>query len=213
MKRTCLHDAHRKHKARFIEFGGWEMPVQYQGLLQEHAAVRERAGLFDVSHMGEIEIEGPGALEFCRSVATNDAERLTDGRAQYTLLCDEQGGTIDDTLLYRLGAEKFLFCVNAGNREVCADWLVSRAVGHPGVSVTDRSDELALIALQGPLAQNVVTAIGASAIAELERFSVSESDLGGCEVLAARTGYTGEDGFEFFVAADRAPGLWESLLA
>ena len=212
MKRTCLYDAHRERKARFIEFGGWEMPVQYRGLLQEHAAVRERAGLFDVSHMGEIEILGPGALEFCRAVGTNDAARLEDGRAQYTLLCDEEGGTLDDTLLYRLGPERFLFCVNAGNREVCAEWLVSRARGWQDVSVIDRSDDLALIALQGPSAQAVVLSMEAAEIAGLRRFSVLETELAGQPVVAARTGYTGEDGFEFFVAVDKAPALWGVLL-
>jgi aminomethyltransferase len=213
MKRTCLYDAHRARGARFIEFGGWEMPVQYRGLLQEHAAVREKAGLFDVSHMGEIEIHGAGALAFCQSVATNDAGRLADGRAQYTLLCAEDGGTIDDTILYRLGAERFLFCVNAGNREACAGWLASHAEGQPGVTVTDRSEDLALVALQGPSARAVVSRLAAPALADLKRFSVLETELAGTTVLAARTGYTGEDGFEFFVPVDEASALWGALLA
>lgn len=213
MNRTCLYDAHRSRQARFIEFDGWEMPVQYRGLLQEHAAVRQHAGLFDVSHMGEIEIRGTGALAFCQSMATNDAGRLVDGRAQYTLLCTEDGGTIDDTLLYRLGAERFLFCVNAGNRDACAAWLRSHAQGLAGLEVVDRSEELALMALQGPVASDVVALLGAPGLADLARFSVVETELAGRPVLAARTGYTGEDGFEFFLAAGEAPFVWEAILA
>ena len=212
MKRTCLYAAHRARGARFIEFGGWEMPVQYRGLLQEHAAVRAKAGLFDVSHMGEIEIEGHGALAFCQSIATNDAGRLTEGRAQYTLLCADDGGTIDDTILYRLGAEKFLFCVNAGNRVACADWLISHAEGRVDVTVRDRSEELALIALQGPEARTVVSRLGSAALADLKRFSVLETELASVTVLAARTGYTGEDGFEFFIPTAKATDVWEALL-
>ncbi|MFP6664155.1 MAG: glycine cleavage system aminomethyltransferase GcvT [Deltaproteobacteria bacterium] len=213
MRRTPLYDAHREAGARFTEFGGWEMPVQYAGLLGEHAAVREFAGLFDVSHMGEFEIRGPAAMKFCLSVATNDASRLVVGKAQYTLLCTEEGGVIDDTILYRLGEERFLLCVNAGNREPCADWLGARAEGFAGVSVTDRSDELGLIALQGPRSVALISEIGAAALADLPRFGVAELEVAGIGVIAARTGYTGEDGFEFFVPAASAASLWGALLS
>ena len=211
MRRTPLYEAHRVSGARFTEFGGWEMPVQYRGLLKEHAAVREAAGLFDVSHMGEFEIRGAGALAFCLALATNDASKLRVGRAQYTLLCREDGGTIDDTILYRLGEERFLFCVNAGNREACGAWFARHAEGREDLELVDRSDELALIALQGPVAVSLVAELGADAIAGLPRFGLVESELAGIAVLAARTGYTGEDGFEFFVATNDAASLWDAL--
>lgn len=211
MRRTALYEAHGAAGARFTEFGGWEMPVQYRGLLKEHAAVREAAGLFDVSHMGEFEVRGAGALAFCLSLATNDASKLAVGRAQYTLLCREDGGTIDDTILYRLGEDRFLFCVNAGNREACGTWFAQHAASRSDVELVDRSEELALIALQGPRAEAVVTAMGSDVIAALPRFGVVEAALGPAAVIAARTGYTGEDGFEFFVAASDARALWDAL--
>jgi aminomethyltransferase len=213
MRRTPLFDVHRESGARFTEFGGWEMPVQYAGLLQEHQAVREAAGLFDVSHMGEFEIRGSAATEFCLSVATNDASRLAVGKAQYTLLCTEEGGVIDDTILYRLGKDRFLLCVNAGNREPCADWLGGRAEVFAGVSLVDRSDELGLIALQGPRSVELLARLGAAVLADLPRFAVAELEVAGVGVIAARTGYTGEDGFEFFVAADLTAALWAALLS
>ncbi len=211
LRRTPLWELHRAAGARFTEFGGWEMPVQYRGILAEHAAVRERAGLFDVSHMGEIEVAGPGALELCQRVATNDAARLAVGQAQYTLWCSESGGTIDDTILYRSGEQRYLFCVNAGNAEICAAWIAEQAAGRAGVAVRDRSAELGLIALQGPLSAEVVRRAGAAELAALARFGCREARVAGVECLVARTGYTGEDGFELFVALDRAAELWRAL--
>ena len=132
-QRTSLFERHQAAGARFVEFGGWTMPVQYRGLLAEHEAVRARAGLFDVSHMGEIEVEGEGALSLCQGLTTNDAAAIPVGRAQYTLWCTETGGTIDDTILYRLGEDRYLFCVNASNRSACWEWIRQRAAAAQGV--------------------------------------------------------------------------------
>jgi aminomethyltransferase len=210
-RRTPLYELHRAAAARFTEFSGWEMPVQYSGIIAEHNAVRSAAGLFDVSHMGEIEVRGPGALALCQLVATNDACALAVGRAQYTLWCTEEGGTIDDTILYRLGEERFMFCVNAGNAETCRDWIRAQQPRVPGAEVVDRSADLGLIALQGPRAVAVVERAGAAALAALPRFGCTETAVAGVPVLAARTGYTGEDGFELFVASAQAAALWQAL--
>ena len=211
-RRTPLYELHRAAGARFTEFSGWEMPVQYAGIIAEHNAVRGSAGLFDVSHMGEIEVRGPGALALCQLVATNDARKLEVGRAQYTLWCADDGGTIDDTILYRLGDERYMFCVNAGNAEICRDWIVAQKPRVPGAEVVDRSAELALIALQGPRAVTVLERAGAPSLAGLPRFGCTETTLAGMPVLVARTGYTGEDGFELFVGTGHAAKLWQALL-
>jgi len=211
-RRTPLHELHRAAGARFTEFSGWEMPVQYAGVIAEHAQVRSSAGLFDVSHMGELEVRGPGALALCQRVATNDAAKLGVGQAQYTVWCAEDGGTIDDTILYRLGAERYMFCVNAGNAAACLDWIREQQKGVPGAEVVDRCDELGLIALQGPRAAEVVERLGAAAIAALPRFGCTETTLAGASVIAARTGYTGEDGFELFVGAGQVASLWQALM-
>ncbi len=212
MRRTALFELHREAGARFVEFGGWEMPVQYRGVLAEHAAVRERAGLFDVSHMGEIEVEGPGALALCQDVATNDASRIEPGHALYTPWCDERGGTIDDTILYRLAPERWMFCVNASNAATCAAWIAERARGREGVRVRDASDATGLLALQGPAAAEVAARLGAGDLAGLPRFGVAETRVAGVSCIAARTGYTGEDGFELFAPVEDSPRLWRAIL-
>lgn len=213
LRRTPLYERHGAAGARFVDFGGWQMPVQYRGLLDEHRAVRTSAGLFDVSHMGEIEVQGPGALALCQHLTTNDAARLDEGRAQYTIWCAEDGGTIDDTLLYRRGAESYLFCVNASNAETCAAWIRARAADRSDVEVTDRSAETALLALQGPEAAAVLEGVGAAWVTALGRFACADGLVLGLPVFGARTGYTGEDGFELFCAADRVGELWDGLLA
>lgn len=211
-RRTPLFDLHRAAGARFTEFSGWEMPVQYAGIIAEHNVVRSSAGLFDVSHMGELEIRGSGALALCQRVATNDASKLAVGQAQYTVWCTEDGGTIDDTILYRLGDERYMFCVNAGNAETCRDWIFEQRKHVPGAEVIDRCDELGLIALQGPRAAEVARRLGADALPALARFGCTETTVAGVPVIAARTGYTGEDGFELFVEAFQAAKLWQALL-
>ena len=213
LKRTPLFDRHRSAGARFVEFGGWEMPVQYEGILAEHAAVRERVGLFDVSHMGEIEVSGPGALALCQHVATNDVSRIAVGRALYSPWCLETGGTIDDTILYRLGEDRYLICANASNAQTCAEWIAGHARGRRDVEVSDRSEEFGLLALQGPMAVDVLTRMEAADVVALERFGCRETEIGGVRCIAARTGYTGEDGFELFVPAGSATRLWDAIVA
>ena len=210
-RRTPLYELHRQAGARFTEFSGWEMPVQYTGIIAEHQQVRSSAGLFDVSHMGELEVRGAGALALCQRVATNDASRLAVGQAQYTVWCTDDGGTIDDTILYRLGDQRYMFCVNAGNAETCRDWIREQQKHVPGADVVDRCDELGLIALQGPRAADVARRAHGAALPDLARFGCAETTVAGIPVIAARTGYTGEDGFELFVAAGQAASLWQAL--
>jgi aminomethyltransferase len=208
MKRTPLYEDHVAAGARMVEFAGWEMPVQYAGIVEEHRRVRNAAGLFDVSHMGEIEVSGAGAEEFCARVFANDARRLVAGRAQYSLICNERGGVVDDVIVYRL-PDRFLVCVNASNKDKDFAWLRERATRD--TAVIDRSDELALIAVQGPAAAAIVASL-APDLAALRRFQFVQVPLAGADVHVARTGYTGEDGFELFVASGRARALWRLLL-
>ncbi len=193
-----------------MEFAGWDMPVHYGSIVEEHKAVRSVAGAFDVSHMGEIELSGPGAEDSCSRLFTNDASRLEPGRSQYSLLVDDAGRVLDDVIVYRLGPELFFVCVNAANARRDSEWIAARASA--STEVRDRSDDLALIAFQGPSARRLASSL-AEDLAELRRFDVSRTTIGRCEVTAAVTGYTGEDGFEFFVEVGGAGELWESLLS
>jgi len=210
-KSTVLFDEHVKLGARMIEFAGFEMPVQYRSIIEEHMAVRTAAGVFDLSHMGEFEISGPRALELLERALTNSAARLHEGRAQYTLLCARDGGTIDDLIVYRLGAQRYMLCVNASNIEADRDWLFS--LNRDGADFRDVSDETALVAIQGPKAIGIAKKLASFAIDEVARFGVVEGDIGGVRCIAARTGYTGEDGFEFFVGAGHAAHLFTEVLA
>lgn len=209
LRRTPLNAVHRKLGARMIGFGGWEMPVQYSGILEEHRAVRARAGLFDVSHMGEVEVSGPRAFETCQRLVTNDVSRLPVGGAQYGVMCLPEGGIVDDVVYYRLAEDRFLFCVNAANRESDFAWM--REQGR-GTTVTDRSDEFAQLALQGPRAAAILAPLVPIDPSELRPFTSIEATVGGAKALISRTGYTGEDGFELYVAPERAERLWEGLL-
>lgn len=209
---TPLYDEHVAAGARIVPFAGWSMPVQYSSILAEHNAVRTAAGLFDVSHMGEVEISGPAAEQACSELFTNHVAQLEPGRACYALLVDDDGEVLDDVIVYRLEAERFLVCVNASNQAKDFQWMHSK--GCPGASIVDHSDKTALIAMQGPAAAAIAASLAPS-LAALERFAVTPVEfpaLGGLRVLAARTGYTGEDGFEFFVAAESAVALWRGLL-
>jgi len=208
MRRTPLYDEHVRLGARMVEFAGWEMPVQYGGIVKEHLAVRSAAGLFDVSHMGEVVISGPRAEECCARLFANDARRLVPGRAQYTLLCNERGGVVDDVIVYRL-ADRFLVCVNASNKD--KDFLWMREHAPSGAVVEDRSDDYALIAIQGPAAAGVVGSL-APGTHDMRKFDVREIAVAGAAACVARTGYTGEDGFELFVKPSDAPALWRRLL-
>jgi aminomethyltransferase len=209
-QRTPLFDRHRALGARVVDFAGWEMPVSYTGALEEHHAVRERCGLFDVSHMGEVEVRGPAAAAWCDRLTVNDVRRLGPGDGQYSILCDERGGVIDDLIVYRLDAERFLWVVNASNTTVDLDWM--RAHATAGVEVVDRSAETGLLALQGPRAVHVLTSIASVDVGAMKAFTVRDAVVAGESVRVARTGYTGEDGFEIFVATERAVALWDALL-
>lgn len=208
-RRTPLHARHVALGARMVEFAGWEMPVQYQGIQAEHAAVRSRAGLFDVSHMGEIEVTGPGASRFCQHVTTNDVRRLGPSQAQYTLLLNERAGVIDDLLIFRLEAERYLLCVNASRREVDYNWLADHA--GDDVTVRDVSDSYGLLALQGPAAEGILQPLTGADLSSVQAFNFVTAEVSGVRCLVSRTGYTGEDGFELYCPAEDGVRLWDAL--
>ncbi len=210
-KRTVLFAEHQKLGARMTSFAGFEMPVQYGGIIEEHMAVRTAAGVFDLSHMGEFEVAGPDALGLLERSLTNSAARLREGQAQYTLLCAHDGGTIDDLIVYRLGAERFMLCVNASNIDADREWLLG--LNSHGADFRDLSDETALVAIQGPKAIAILKRLAAFAIEEVPRFGVANGEVAGVQCVAARTGYTGEDGFELFVAASDASRLFAEVMA
>jgi aminomethyltransferase len=202
---TPLHDRHVALGARLVPFAGWEMPVQYEGVIQEHRAVRTDAGVFDVSHMGEIDVEGPRAHELLQGLLSNDLDRLEPGSAQYTLLTNERGGIVDDLIAYRLGRHRYLLIVNASNREADFDWLKEREVS--GSDVRDVSDEYGLLAVQGP---NAIAKLGLPAAPS---FTFAEAEVDGVPAMVNRTGYTGEDGCELLCMSEDAGALWDAVLA
>src|SRR5436305_11969183 len=202
---TPLHDRHVELGARMVPFAGWERPVQYAGVIPEHRAVRTDAGVFDVSHMGELEVEGPRARDLLQGALSNDVDKLEPGQAQYTLLTNESGGIIDDLIVYRLGDCSYLLVVNASNREAAYSWLTEREL--PGSDVRDVSDDCALLAVQGP------RAIERLGLPPAPAFTFAESSIDGIEVMVNRTGYTGEDGCELLCMAEDAGALWDTILA
>jgi len=193
-----------------VPFGDWEMPVEYAGLISEHLAVRNAAGLFDVSHMGEFEIEGDGALAFLQRVTANDVARLVDGQAQYSALPSTHGCPLDDVILYRRAGDRYLMIVNAANLQKDLAWL--EAQGPSGCEVRDVSAERALLALQGPRSQSILQALTPIDLSAVKFYRFAEGEVAGQRGLVARTGYTGEDGFELMVSPDGAEGLWKALL-
>ncbi len=215
MQRTVLHRRHVEAGARFGPFAGYEMPIRYEGVLAEHRAVRERAGMFDVSHMGEIRVRGPRALPLLQRLTPNDVAALEPCRAQYSALLTERGTFIDDLLVYCLDPEDYLLVVNAASRARDLELVEAAAAAEAdGVRVDDRSDETALIAVQGPRAAEIVADVVGAAAAELRYYSFLRDRPAEDEArrLVSRTGYTGEDGFEIYVAAGRAEDLWAELL-
>jgi aminomethyltransferase len=209
LKRTPLYEQHVALGARVVPFAGWEMPVQYSGVVDEVRAVRQAAGLFDVSHMGELHVTGPGGLAWLNSMTTNDVGRLDVGRAHYSLLCRHDGGILDDILVYRLDEDDFMVVVNASNTEKDANWLQQHVV--PGVELEDSSTATALLALQGPAAERVLQPLAETPLSELRRFRCVPARVAGIDCLVSRTGYTGEDGFELFTQGD-VLALWDALL-
>jgi aminomethyltransferase len=211
MRRTSLFAAHVAAGARLIEFGGWEMPVQYTSILEEHRAVRGAAGLFDLSHMGELYVAGPEAAMALAFALVSDPGRLAVGRAQYSLMCAADGGLIDDLIVYRLAEDRFLVVPNAGNREAVTAALTDRLVGFRA-TLDDASLATALLAVQGPRAPAIVAALADLDLTAVRYYAIAAGHVAGTEALVARTGYTGEDGFELFVPWTAAPSLWDRLL-
>jgi aminomethyltransferase len=204
LQRTPVHGRHVALGARMVPFAGWEMPVQYEGVIQEHRAVRADAGVFDVSHMGEIEVEGPQAHPFLQGLLSNDLDRIEPGEAQYTLLTNERGGIVDDLIAYRLGPCRYLLVVNAANKDADFRWLKEREAR--GSEVTDVSAEYGLLAVQGPRA---IERLGLPAA---RAFTFAEERVAGIEAMVNRTGYTGEDGCELLCMAEDAAALWDAVL-
>jgi aminomethyltransferase len=204
LQRTPLYERHRALGARMVPFAGWEMPVQYEGVIPEHRAVRGDAGVFDVSHMGELEIEGPRAHELLQSLLSNDLGKVEPGGAQYTLLTNERGGIVDDLIAYRLEAGRYLLVVNAANREGDFQWIKEREI--PGSDVRDVSDEFALLAVQGPHSLERLE------LGDAPPFTFAIEELDGIECMVNRTGYTGEVGVELLVPAEDAVALWDRVL-
>jgi aminomethyltransferase len=210
LRKTPLHAVHREMGAKMVPFGGWEMPVEYTGLIAEHNAVRRGAGLFDVSHMGELELEGPGSLAFLQRVTSNNAARLQVGHAQYSALPLANGAPVDDVVVLRRAPERYLLVVNAGNIDKDFRWLLAQAP--EGCTLQDRSDEHALIALQGPASVGILQPLTAIELSSLAYYHFAEGDVEGQPALVSRTGYTGEDGFEIMVPPERAEPLWRRLV-
>ncbi len=204
LQRTPLYERHVAAGARMVPFAGWEMPVQYEGVIAEHRAVRADAGVFDVSHMGQVDVEGPRAHEFLQALLCNDLDRIGTGSAQYTLLTNDAGGIVDDLIVYRLGDHRFLLVVNAGNREAAIAWLREEEI--TGSDVRDVSDEYALLAVQGP------RSIARLGLDDAPAFTFAEGEIGGVECMVARTGYTGERGVELLVPAEDAETVWDLVL-
>lgn len=210
--RTPLYPLYQQYEGvRCIDFGGWELPVQFSGIQKEHEAVRERAGLFDVSHMGEFTVHGEQAEAFLQKLTTNDVTTLVPGQAQYTLMCYPDGGVVDDLLVYKLEDQHYMLVVNASNIDKDWAWLQEHMV--PGVSMTNDSGETALLALQGPLAADIIGKVTDTDVSIIEPFRfVQNAEVCGVKLLLSRTGYTGEDGFELYVQADQAAAVWNGLM-
>ena len=212
MRRTPLHPVHQRLGARLVPFAGWEMPVQYTGIVAEHRAVRTAAGLFDVSHMGELDLRGSGAAAAVARLTCADVDRIDAGQARYSLVLDDAAGIIDDVIVYRLGDRHYRLVVNASNTEAVLDHARTAIAGIAGAELADRSADLALLAIQGPRALAIVAHLADRDVATIGTYRCRVDRLCGHQVLLARTGYTGEDGFELFAAAGHAEALWNGLL-
>ncbi|MFT4037461.1 MAG: glycine cleavage system aminomethyltransferase GcvT [Thermomicrobiales bacterium] len=216
LRDTALRSRHEALGARMVPFAGWYMPVQYSGILAEHRTVRSAAGLFDLGHMGQVQVEGPDALEFLQQTTTNDVSQLQDGDAQYSMLPNPDGGVIDDIIVYKIAGEPGYFvCINAANHDKDVAWLQRQRAERANldVAVRDRSDELGMIAIQGPHAVEIVLGLTDDPLGDLKAFSGVKATVAGIDLLAARTGYTGEDGYEFFVPQAQTAALWDALMA
>ncbi len=225
LKRTALHAAHQKLGARLIDFGGWEMPVQYTSIVEEHLAVRNAAGIFDISHMGEVTVSGAAAADFLNQVLTNDIRKLTPGLGQYTLMCNERGGTVDDLYAYQLSGGVYLLIINASRIEADVAWLqsqVSQFADRDNLRLTDASHNYAAVAVQGPRVKDFIdrcfpgascSGMRVSRATELQKNQVAGFTCGKANVLVSRTGYTGEDGFEIVGGDETIQQVWDTILS
>ena len=215
MKKTPLNQVHRELGARMVDFGGWDMPVQYSGVIEEHLAVRHAAGIFDVSHMGEIEVNGDNALEFIQRLTINDATKLVDGQVQYSAMCYPEGGVVDDVTLYRFNDSHFLFCVNASNTDKDFAWMqqVLAESTLSNVVLTNRSAEFAQFALQGPKAEEILSTLTGVRLSDIAYYHFYEGEVAGIKMIISRTGYTGEDGFELYLPSATAVEIWKKLMS
>jgi aminomethyltransferase len=212
LKQTPLFEVFRKYGAKVIDFGGWALPVQFSSILEEHEAVRTKAGLFDVSHMGEVLVEGKDAESYINYLVTNDVTKLSTNQAQYTAMCYPDGGTVDDLLVYKLENEKYLLVINAANIEKDFEWMKQHAKGD--ITLLNISETIAQLAIQGPRAESILQRLTDIDLSEIGSFKFAQhvNISGISDVLVSRTGYTGEDGFELYLAANQAEELWEKLL-
>jgi aminomethyltransferase len=211
LKQTPLYPHYAKHGAKTIDFGGWDLPVHFSSIQKEHDAVRSQAGLFDVSHMGEVRVTGTDVLAFLQHVTTNDVAQLAINQAQYSLMCYPDGGVVDDLLVYKLAEDHYMLVINASNIDKDLDWLQQHVFGD--VTLKNISDETALLALQGPLATQILQRLTAADLSSIQSYHfLPDVEVGGIKALVSRTGYTGEDGFEIYVRSEDALGLWELLL-
>jgi aminomethyltransferase len=210
LKKTSLNHSHQKSGGRMVDFAGWEMPVHYGSTLREHLAVRETVGIFDVSHMGEIEILGKDALSLAQKITSNDVSRLKDGQAQYSAFLYPEGTFVDDIVLYCINSEHVLICVNAANREKDFQWVSQHKEGE--VKILDRGDAYAQLAIQGPQAEAVLQELTHIDLPSIRSYWFTFGDVNGVESLISRTGYTGEDGFEIYIPPEAAPDIWDKLL-
>ena len=211
LKRTPLRDFHAAHGGRLVDFAGWEMPVQYRSILEKHKAVRRAAGLFDVSHMGEVDVRGPEAAKFLNHLVTNDIAKLFPGRVLYSPMCYPDGGVVDDLLVYMRGVDDYFLCINAGNIEKDLAWIRGQAAAFQ-VTITDRCADYALLAVQGPRAAAIVQSLSGAKLGLVKYYHFTEATVAGIHCLASRTGYTGEDGFELYHAAGDAVALATAVL-
>lgn len=211
LKRTPLYEEHHTAKAKLIDFGGWEMPVQYAGVIEEHNTVRTKAGLFDVSHMGEVDVKGKDALPFVQNLITNDVTKIQDGQILYSPMCYQNGGIVDDLLVYRYGTEHFYIVVNASNTDKDYAWMLEQTKGYD-VQLDNLSAQVAQLAIQGPFAEKILQKLTSTDLSEIKYYWFTHGEVNGVPCLISRTGYTGEDGFEIYMVPDKAPELWQKLL-
>lgn len=212
MSRTVLYETHKSLNAQLVEFAGWEMPLSYSGVLEEHKAVRTAAGLFDVSHMGRMEVSGQGAKGLLQYLSTSDIAGIRPNQACYTLFCNEQGGVIDDLIVYKLERLSYLVCVNAVNREKCLNWINTHSAKFANITIEDLSERIAQIAIQGPKSLDILQELTDVDLSTIKQKNFLMGRLGGMDSYIARTGFTGERGYELFIPAVIASGIWESIM-